>query len=308
MTPSINSTPVTRIDEDACTGCGLCVKVCPSQTLSLVDGKARVTGPHSLRCGHCAAVCPEDAVRVDDGDTSMGQLASFDTPQSDTRAAVANTPSPQRLLALLRKRRSCRVYKAAPVSRALLEDLIKIGVTAPSGTNCQPWFFHVLPHRAAVEALGRKVAGLYKALNWVSSRKTARAASKLLPGDPLGSYYREFFETVEEGLRQFESQGRDRLFHGAPACILVGAAPGASTPRDDALLATQNILLAAEALGLGTCLIGLAVEAIRHDPRIRKHLGLGNHDPIHAVIALGHPKPTYLSGVSRRRPPITWHT
>ena len=307
MTTSINTPPVTHIDEDLCTGCGLCVKVCPAQTLSLVDGKARVTGPHSLRCGHCAAVCPEDAVRVEDGDTSMGQLATLDAPKSETREAVANTPSPESLLALLRKRRSCRVYKSTAVSRDLLEDLIKIGVTAPSGTNCQPWFFHVLSHRAAVEALGQKVAGFYRALNWISSRKVARAASKLVPGDPLGAYYREFYETVEEGLRQFESQGRDRLFHGAPACILVGATPGASTPRDDALLATQNILLAAESLGLGTCLIGLAVEAIRHDPRIRKHLGLKSNSPIYAVIALGHPQTTYISGVSRRRPPITWH-
>ena len=39
----------------------------------------------------------------------------------------------------------------------------------------------------------------------------------------------------------------------------VATAPGASSPKEDALLASQNILLAAHAMGLGTCLIGFAV-------------------------------------------------
>ena len=58
----------------------------------------------------------------------------------------------------------------------------------------------------------------------------------------------------------------DRLFHGAAAAILVTGRRQASCPAEDALLATQNILLAAHAMGLGSCLIGFAVEAMRRDP------------------------------------------
>jgi len=36
----------------------------------------------------------------------------------------------------------------------MLEDLIKIGITAPSGTNSQAWTFTVLPTRTAVNVPG----------------------------------------------------------------------------------------------------------------------------------------------------------
>jgi len=300
---SLDTPPATVIDEDACTGCGLCVKVCPAKTLSILKGKARVTGPHSLRCGHCAAVCPEGAVFVRGMDP---QMDTFDFIPSDVDSVGEDSqrPSPEAVAALMRYRRSCRVYDQRRVQKSLLEDLVKIGVTAPSGTNCQPWFFILLEERDAVESLGKGVAKFYRLLNRVSSMRTARLVSRFLPGDPLGTYYREFYETVKDGLRDFERFGRDRLFHEAPACILVGAEENASTPREDALLATQNIILAAESLGLGTCLIGLAVEAVRNDPRLQRRLGLNKGEKIHSVIALGYPGVTYRRFAGRRAPVI----
>ncbi|MEZ4578721.1 MAG: nitroreductase family protein [Desulfobacterales bacterium] len=38
-------------------------------------------------------------------------------------------------------RRSCRNYKETPVPASVLEDLVRIGITAPSGTNSQMWTF-----------------------------------------------------------------------------------------------------------------------------------------------------------------------
>lgn len=52
----IDRTVTTVIDRERCIGCGECVRVCPSQTIALQDGKVAVTGTRSLGCGHCAAV------------------------------------------------------------------------------------------------------------------------------------------------------------------------------------------------------------------------------------------------------------
>lgn len=53
------------IDQDKCTGCGLCVEDCPEGALRIIDGKARLVG--DLLCdglGACLTSCPEDAISV----------------------------------------------------------------------------------------------------------------------------------------------------------------------------------------------------------------------------------------------------
>ena len=76
--------------------------------------------------------------------------------------------------------------------------------------------------------------------------------------------------------------------------------PEASCGAEDALLATQNILLAAEGLDLGTCLIGFAVEAMQRDPSIGRKIGLDPDETTHAVIALGHPAIRYQRPAHRK--------
>lgn len=57
---------IITIDEQKCTGCGLCVKGCPEGALQLIDGKARLVG--ELYCdglGACIGDCPEGAITVE---------------------------------------------------------------------------------------------------------------------------------------------------------------------------------------------------------------------------------------------------
>jgi nitroreductase len=47
------------------------------------------------------------------------------------------------------------------MGRALLDDLVKIGITAPSGTNCQLWTFTVIPTRKAVISFAGHIASFF---------------------------------------------------------------------------------------------------------------------------------------------------
>jgi hypothetical protein len=67
----------------------------------------------------------------------------------------------------------------------------------------------------------------------------------------LDNYFHQHYATVKMGLDAWDRGGRDLLFHGASAVIVVAADNDASCPSEDALLATGNMLLGAHAMGLG---------------------------------------------------------
>jgi len=58
---------IIKIDEEKCTGCGLCVSGCHEGALQLVDGKARMIS--ELFCdglGACIGDCPEGAIELEE--------------------------------------------------------------------------------------------------------------------------------------------------------------------------------------------------------------------------------------------------
>ena len=288
----------TVIDAEKCIGCELCVKVCPSNTISMQDDKARVTGERSLQCGHCMAVCPVAAVRVDAIDA---QSLAFNSFGLKSRWLAPGDFDTAHLVQLMASRRSCRNYTDQGVERTLLEDMVKIGTTAPSGTNSQKWTFTILPNRAAVDAFGQRIGAFFKKLNQLAENRLVCKALKLIGKPALDNYYRDYFQSVAEALQEWELYGRDRLFHGAPAVIVVATQPGASCPTEDALLATQNMLLAAHSMGLGTCLIGFAVEAMNKDAGIQQFLKIPAEETICSVIAIGYPDEDYEGLTGRKK-------
>jgi nitroreductase len=200
-------------------------------------------------------------------------------------------------------RRSCRSFASQEVSQELLQDLITFGISAPSGTNSQQWTFTLLKGRQEVVALAEEVLRFYQKLNRLSSNSLLRGTLKLFGKDELANYFHEYFDSVEDAIQRWNNKQEDLLFHGAPAVIVVGSKLKASCPQDDALLATQNMLLAAHSLGLGSCLIGFVVEAAKRDPSIAKFLKIPTDERIYSVIALGYSKENYLE-VTRRHEPL----
>lgn len=288
----------TVINADRCTGCGLCINVCPSATLSMQEDKAVVTGEFSLSCGHCAAVCPADAITVQAIDPEASRYATF---AADPRWLPPGEFNTAQLVRLMASRRSCRRFKNRPVEGPVLEDLVKIGITAPSGTNSQSWTFTILPNRESVVAFGDQVAQFFKQTNKLAENGFLRNALRLIGKTELANYYRDYHQSVSEALVEREQGGRDRLFHGATAAIVVGSKRGGSTPKEDALLATQNMLLAAHSIGLGTCLIGFAAIPLIKDIRVKRFLGIPDNEHVHSVVALGYPDERYIGMAGRKK-------
>jgi nitroreductase/ferredoxin len=296
----MEGTVALEISRDLCTGCGHCIRVCPVNVLAMAEGSAVVTGSDCIQCGHCMAVCPARAIVVRGIRIGL-DFASFHENEEWLRWGDFNIVE---LVRLMRSRRSCRNYTNDTVPRPWLEDLVKIGTTAPSGSNSQKWTFTVLATRKEIESLGAGIAFFFKRLNRLAGCGLARVYSRWFAGDELGSYFRRHYETVRQGVLAWENEGRDLLFHGAPAAIIIGSAPGGSCPREDCLMAAQNILLAAHAMGLGTCMVGYAVEALNRDAGLKKLVAIPVVEAIQAVIVLGYPDEEYhrLTGRKEAKP------
>ncbi|MBM4059739.1 MAG: nitroreductase family protein [Planctomycetes bacterium] len=160
-------------------------------------------------------------------------------------------------------RRSVRSYLPQPVPADTIRRLLAAAVQAPSAMNKQPWAFVVVQDRALLQRL--------------SDRSRDLLLAGLTPGSPFWKYK-----------EQFEAPGFS-VFFDATTLIVICASPAEWPPNEDCCLAAQNLMLAAHGLGLGTCAIGLARQAV-DEPVFRRELCIpDDHRPVLPIV-VGFPR------------------
>ena len=61
----ISHTPtIAVVDRETCSGCRLCISVCPYGAIELVDERAEINEVMCEGCGACASACPSNAIRL----------------------------------------------------------------------------------------------------------------------------------------------------------------------------------------------------------------------------------------------------
>jgi NAD-dependent dihydropyrimidine dehydrogenase PreA subunit len=57
-----------HLDDEQCTGCGMCLEVCPHAVLAKSNGRVRIAVRDAcMECGACARNCPAQAITVRSG-------------------------------------------------------------------------------------------------------------------------------------------------------------------------------------------------------------------------------------------------
>jgi NAD-dependent dihydropyrimidine dehydrogenase PreA subunit len=64
----LRNTVSLAIDTGRCSGCGMCVSVCPHDVFMVEAGKARIRDRDAcMECGACRVNCPREAISVEAG-------------------------------------------------------------------------------------------------------------------------------------------------------------------------------------------------------------------------------------------------
>lgn len=206
------------------------------------------------------------------------------------------------ILVAIEERRSSRAFLDRPVERPLLENLLRLSAQAPSAINLQPWEFVVV----SGEEKCRLSRTLLKRLREKKIR-CGPGSAKPLP-ERLVERQRQLLRvlspTLPEGtdFETFVNEGSCD-FYGAPTAVILTLDEVFSSARlTDLGITAGYLVLAAHALGLGTCPIGL-ITAFEED--IREELSLPDSKKVVLGIAVGYPDPGAPVNRSRsRREPL----
>jgi nitroreductase len=187
------------------------------------------------------------------------------------------------LYELIKKRRSIRAYENRSIDRKILDRIFDAGLWAASGKNLQNWRFFILEGKGLEEYL--KISQK----SWLSVK-----------------------DNLEKRLKPSLYQFTERFFYtlgGAPVVVLAFAEindqDNPQTQVGNVYLAIQNMVLAAESEGLGSCIMGSPLE-VEND--IRKFLHLDNQNDWKLVcgLTLGYPAHEPPAPPRKLENRITW--
>ena len=171
---------------------------------------------------------------------------------SDIEADICMEVNP--VLSSIMARRSIRKYLDKPVEHEKLEVIVRAGINAPSGVNRQPWIVRVVEDQKLIT-------------------------------DVTEVYKQENAEQVKR------DKGFKNMFRNAPNIICV-CTPANGGGELDAGLLGENIMLAAQSMGLGTCCLGGPVRFLLSNEKCKfflDRLDIPADYKLNYIIAIGYP-------------------
>jgi nitroreductase/NAD-dependent dihydropyrimidine dehydrogenase PreA subunit len=260
---------MTIHDPGRCADCGICIAYRGGYCLSKAAGGIAVDESLCNECGECAALCPASAFRLEGA-----EVRRID------RAAL---PSPESLLELLKSRRSIRHFTAEKVDRATLERVVAAGRYAP--TMNRGIRAVVIDDPEILAEIDRSERRFYGTIYRLFFKNRAFLAFMRLLSDDIDASRRK----LERSLG-----GPDFLYGASALIVLVGDSRTVLT-EESAQYCLASMLLYAQALGLGACLMDSAKLALRTSRALRRRLGIPRGMRARGAMVLGRPEEKILN-------------
>lgn len=166
-------------------------------------------------------------------------------------------------LEVIKRRQSVRKFKKEQVENEKIEAIIEAGSYAPSAHGAQSWHFSVIQDQELLAEMNIKIKEIAK-------------------------------ESPVEAIRNMANSKTLNIFYNAPTVVLISGDDSKLMPEMGCILASQNILLAAESLEIGGCWNGFignlfeGEEAEAYKKILKVPEG---YTPYHGIL-LGYPEST----------------
>ena len=143
-------------------------------------------------------------------------------------------------------RRSIRKYKAEPVPREIMDQIIKCGVNAPNAQNRQSWEIRVVDNPALLEEMKAAIA---------------KGGPKLPPPPAPDGQQPKMAPPVQGD-----------CFRGAPVMVFIASDTTYPFSQFDCGLMAENMVLSAWSLGVGSVCLGSAAKMLTGNEACKPYL------------------------------------
>lgn len=170
--------------------------------------------------------------------------------------------APLNTLEAINQRRSVRSFCSKGISRETVRQLLAAAVRAPTAMHQEPWAFAVIQDRQLLKRLSDRAKPVA-----LAEMQRARCDAEVL---------------------SLFAHPKFNIFYNAGTLILICGQAANPMAVADCWLAAENLMLAACAMGLGSCVIGSASETLNMPP-VKAELGIPDDMQVVAPIIVGVP-------------------
>jgi len=237
------------------------------------------------------AICPSGAIQITGRTISPDDL--FDLPDSKKSATY------DQVNGLLSRRRSIREFKDTPVGNDLVTAILRASQMAPMGVPPSDVHVLVFDTKEKGRAFAEQFCTYLEGMKWLVSGWFlflmrpfwGRANDEL-----FRNFVRPLFHTYTEHMKK----GINLVTYDAPLALYFYGSPYAD-PADPIVAATYA-MIAAETLGLGSCMIGgihPLIQKGKKAEKFRKEQGIRYASREGLFVIFGYPDVKYAKGIRR---------
>jgi nitroreductase len=178
------------------------------------------------------------------------------------------------VLNTIKSRRSVRAYKSDLLKKEELQTIVEAGIYAPTGCNDQPWYFSVVQDRTLLDEV---------------NEKTKQAMTKV----------------PYEWMNKIGQNPNTDITHKAPVLIVVSMRKQNISGAVDCTAAMENMMLAAQSIGIGSCWMGF-VNLVFGDAELMKKLGVPEGFEPQQAAVFGYKAKEQIAVPERNRDVVTY--